>query len=47
LEGLAIELRGIDRFLKIKLHRMVDEDLVPPFRKRLESRRSRLWKDYQ
>ena len=42
LEGLAIELHEIDRFLKIKLHRILDEDLIPPFRKRLESRRSRL-----
>jgi Fic family protein len=42
MEGLAIELQGISRFLKIKLHRTLDHEFVPPFRKRLESRRARL-----
>lgn len=42
LEGLVIELQGINRFMKIKLHRNLDNEATPPFRRRLESRRSRL-----
>lgn len=42
LEGIVLELQAIDRFLKIKLQRSPDHDFVPSFRKRLESRRSRL-----
>jgi hypothetical protein len=42
MEGLAIELQDIHRFLKLKLHRNVSEELVPPARRRLQFRRWRL-----
>lgn len=40
MEGLAIELQGINSFVKVKLHRAVDRELLPPSSPR-RSKRSR------
>lgn len=41
MEGLALELRGINSFIKVKLHRNVEREiLTPALREKMEARRS-------